>query len=520
MSERTIPSKDRLRLEEHAAVARKRESGLRARCRQMDPTDVLPILSRLALRALASTEGMKMFPLHELAQVFEASCAYFQTYAQKPVAEHLVCRALNELRITPDPSEIASLESEQDALVRFGFLMARQQFGVQGIAAGSSIGRTAHLLGLPTPPPELESGFVTDMGVTPAAWLLGLRWIDAFIGEIAPRRELPMLMPLQAFAMLPQAIPELGALGLDALIRGVARTPDEFGAVYRERRQHDDENPLSPLNWSHHRWQLEDYPGVRTEDGVWFPFPHLISLSWHEALWRRLSQPVLRVVGQRFQEYVRALLRALYGDGAVRELRAPKGKDASRSCDAVCVGRDHVLLVEVKASVPRNDLATPNASVGTGLRRPFEGLDQLRESLTRVRNGEVGADAKDLPALGMVVTLGEYFMGDDPRARKIAAAILDEPWLADDIMPGYAARCCVASVRTLERFVVVRERGGESDIAAMLTDWNSKVHMAVGDFDTFAKHTLVESNGWPQLNDQFWLEFVEAHKRTHARASA
>lgn len=504
-------------LEEHAANAKRREGNLRARCRQMDPVELLPIVSAFASRAIASTEGMRTYPLHELAQVFEASCAYFQPYARKPVAEHLVCRALNELRITPDPSEIASLESEQDALVRFGFLMARQQFGVQGIAAGVPIGRTAHLLGLPTPPAELESAFVAEMGISPTAWLLGLRLVDAYIGEIAPRRGLPMLVPTQALEMMPGAIPELGGSKLDALIRGIARTPEEFGATYRERRPHDDDRPLSPLSWSHHRWQFEDYPGVRTAHGIWFPFPHLISLCWHEAMWRRLPETVLRVVGQRFQEYVRVLLRTLYGDHAVRQLRAPKGQDASRSCDAVCVGRDHVLLVEVKASVPRNNLATPNASVGTGLRRPFEGLDQLRESLTRVRGGELGDDAKVLPALGVVVTLGEYFMGDDPRARMLAAEVLDEPWLAEDVMPGYATRCCVASVRTLERFVVEREHGGLSDIAAMLRDWNSKSHMAVGDFDTFVKHTLVDHRGWPQLHDRYWLEFVEAHKRIHGR---
>lgn len=174
----------RTSLEDHAAQSRKREERLRARCRQMNPCELLPLLSSLAARSLASDAGMRRFPPHELAHVFEAACAYYQPYARRPVTIELLARTLNEMRESPEPGEIASLESDDDPLARFGFLMSRLQFGVQGIASGTSMGRAAHLLGLPHPPTALASGFTADMAFSPADWPLALRALDASIGEL------------------------------------------------------------------------------------------------------------------------------------------------------------------------------------------------------------------------------------------------------------------------------------------------------------------------------------------------
>jgi len=205
----------------------------------------------------------------------------------------------------------------------------------------------------------------------------------------------------------------------------------------------------------------------------------------------------------------------IYGEQNVHRFPNPKGKGGLKRADAVCVGSDHILIVEAKASVATPESARPDPAVRIGMKRAYEGVIQLLDSEILLRQGAIAEVKVDRPLLGIVVTLGRVASTDSPSARRRGASILNEPRLDPDHKHGFEAPICVVPLETIERISAKAETTEPLGLLDEMKAWAVQPYAAVGDLATCMDGRLRGGAAWPAIHDQWWLDFVAAALPEH-----
>lgn len=186
-------------------------------------------------------------------------------------------------------------------------------------------------------------------------------------------------------------------------------------------------------------------------------------LSWAKAspagiyytAWERYGGDFATDLGDLFEQYVGRNLRLIPNVEVFPEINYKRGRGECKSVDWFVVFDDLVLLVEVKSTMPTNEVRLgTHEAVPVLLRKLKHAYTQINISAERVLSGDAAFREipNDRPVLGMVVTLEPFHLANAPFQRQL--------------FPETTIPVTVASASELEALVTISDQ----PISSLLLD--------------------------------------------------
>lgn len=142
-------------------------------------------------------------------------------------------------------------------------------------------------------------------------------------------------------------------------------------------------------------------------------------------------------VGHFFEGYIGRQLQLLRGARVHGEVVLTERAGKRSTVDWIVELEDAILLVECKSALPRRDVVGGWETFSDGHAQVMKGREQILESFEEIRRGrpELGFLSDDRPVVGLVVTLGSFYAGNDssvvgvPASKGVQTGVVDAEFL-------------------------------------------------------------------------------------------